>query len=112
MMILQYVTLTDQQRRVIATAQVVERNGIFTGQIDLKSMPVSLKRLFKEYEEIVNSQVFSLLDEIEEKIESLHLKAEFEDGYEVALIDIQIYPTARKISFQVAKDFAFRPDGI
>ena len=61
-MISQRVTLIDQGRQMIATAQVAEQDGTFAGRINLSSMPVSLRRLFEEYEEIVNTQTFSLLD--------------------------------------------------
>ena len=105
------VTLIDQRRRVIATVQVAERDGTFVGRIDLSLMPVSLRRLFEEYEEIVNTQAFSLLDEIEEKIENLHLKVVFEDGSEAAPADVQIYPSTNKVSFQVPKGIASQPGG-
>lgn len=99
----QLVTLIDQGRQAVATAQVVEQGGAFTGRIDLHPMPVLLQRLFEEYEEIVNTHMFSLLDAIEEKIETLHLKVVFEDGHEAALADVQIYPSTKKVSFQVVK---------
>lgn len=102
-MILQCVTLIDQGRQVVATAQVSEQDGSFVGWINLSSMPVQVRRLFEEYEEIVNTQTFSLLDEIEEHIETLHLKVVFENGHEAALADVQIYPSTNKVSFQVLK---------
>ena len=102
-MISQRVTLIDQERQLVATAQVAEQDGVFAGRIDLSPMPVRLQRLFKEYEEIVTTHMFSLLDEIEEEIETLHLKGVFEDGYEAALTDVQIYPSIKKVSFQVVK---------
>jgi hypothetical protein len=101
-----------QGRQVIATAQVAEQDGAFVGRVDLSVMPVPLRGLFEEYEEIVNSQTFSLLDEAEEKIENLHLKVIFEDGYEAALADVQIYPSTNKVSFQVIKGGISRPSGI
>jgi hypothetical protein len=108
-MISQRVTLIDQGWQVVATAQVAEQDGTFTGRINLSPMPVQLRRLFEEYEEIVNTQTFSLLDEIEEKIEMLHLKAVFEDGHEAALADVQIYPGTNKVSFQVLKREVLSP---
>jgi len=66
-------------------------------------MPVPLQRLFAEYEEIVSTHMFSLLDELEEKIETLHLKGIFEDGHEAVLTDVQIYPSTKKVSFQVVQ---------
>ncbi len=44
-MILQYVTLIDQGRQVVATAQVTGQDGSFTGRINLSCMPVPLRRL-------------------------------------------------------------------
>ena len=108
-MISQLVTLIDQGRQVVAMAQVTEQDGRFVGRINLSPMPVQLRRLFEEYEEIVNTQMFSLLDEIEEQIETLHLKVVFEDGHEAALADVQIYPSTNKVSFQVLKRVVFSP---
>jgi hypothetical protein len=99
----QRVTLIDQKRQVIARAEIAERDGAFVGWIDLSLMPVPLRQLFEEYEEIVDTQTFSLLDEIEEKIQNLHLKVIFDDGYEAALVDVQIYPSTNKVSFQILK---------
>jgi hypothetical protein len=110
-MIEQCVTIIDQGRQVIARAQVAEQDGAFIGWIDLSPMPVPLRRLFEEYEEIVNTQTFSLLDEIEEKIENLHLSVLFEDGYEAALADLRIYPSTNKVSFQALKGIVSRPGG-
>ena len=108
-MISQRVTFIDQGRQVVATAQVTQQDGSFTGRINLSPMPVPLQRLFEEYEEIVNTHMFSLLDEIEEKVEALHLKVVFEDGYEAALTDVQIYPSTHKVSFQALKGVVSRP---
>jgi hypothetical protein len=111
-MISQRVTLIAQGQQVVATAQVAEQAGAFIGQIDLRRMPLPLQRLFKEYEEIVTTRMFSLLDAIEEQIESLHLKGVFEGGHEATLTDVQIYPSTKKVSFQVVKGAVPRPDSI
>ena len=110
MMISQHVTLIDQGQQVVAKAQVAERDGTFVGRIDLHLMPVPLQRLFEEYEEIVTTHMFSLLDAVEEQIETLHLKGVFEDGHEATLTDVQIYPRTKKVSFQVVKGVVLRPD--
>jgi len=102
-MISQCVTLIDPEGQVVATAQVAEQDGHFTGRIDLSRMPVPLQRLFAAYEEIVSTHMFSLLDEVEEHIATLHLKGRFEDGHEAMLTDIQIYPSTKKVSFQAVK---------
>lgn len=104
----QRVTLIDQGRNVVATAQVTEEEGYFVGRIDLSSMSATLRQQFEEYEEIVNNQLFSLLDEMEEKIGTFLLKVVFEDGYEADLADVQIYPSAKKVSFKVVKEAVHR----
>ena len=63
-------------------------------------MPATLRQQFEEYEEIVNHQMFSLLDEMEEKIGTFLLRAVFEDDHEADLVDVQIYPSTKKVSFR------------
>jgi hypothetical protein len=100
----QCVTLIDHERQVIATAHVTEQQGQFIGRIDCSLMPLPLQRLFTEYEEIVSTQIFSLLDAVEDQIAILHLMGVFEDGHEVALANVQIYPSTKTVSFQVVQD--------
>jgi len=100
----QRVTIIDQSRQVVATAKVSEKDGYFAGRIDLSPMPETRRHQFEEYEEMVNHQMFSLLDEIEEKIGALLLKVVFADGNAVQLTDVQIYPSTKKISFKVVKE--------
>lgn len=104
----QHVTIIDQSRQVVATANVSEKDGYFAGQIDLSPMPTTLQRQFEEYEEMVNHQMFSLLDELEEKIGDLLLKVVFADGHVVQLTDVQIYPSTKKVSFKVVKEAVHR----
>ena len=93
--------MVDQRGEVVATAVVCEREGRLTGTIDLAPMPTGLRQKFQEYEEIVRDQVFSLLDDIEQQIGAIPLTVLFDDGLEVPIQDLQIYPSARRVSFQV-----------
>ena len=106
----QQVTIIDYKRTVVATAQVTEQDGTFTGRIDLRPMSVPHRRQFEAYEAIVNEQMFGLLDEIEEKIGSMRLKVVFADGHVAPLADLQIYPSIKKVSFKVVKE-AVRDSG-
>jgi hypothetical protein len=108
----QRVTLIAQGQQVVGTAQVAEQDGAFIGRIDLRLMPILLQRLFEEYEEIVKTRMFSLLDALEEQIETFHLKGVFEDGHEATLTNVQIYPSTKKVSFQVIKSAISRPGSI
>ena len=105
-MITKIVKMIDRSRTVVATAQVVERGEEFTGWIDLSSMPASLRQKFEEYEEIINGQMFSFLDQIEEQIGAMLLKIRFDEGCETAVEDLQIYPSTRRISFKLVKEVA------
>ena len=99
----QCVTLINPERQVVATAHVAEQHGQFIGHIDYSLMPLPLQRLFTEYEEIVSTQVFSLLDDVEDHIARLHLRGIFEDGHEAVLTDVQIYLSTKTVSFQVVQ---------
>jgi hypothetical protein len=102
-MSLHQVTIIDHKRAVVATAQVTEQDGTFTGRIDLRPMSAPLRQQFEAYEAIVNQQMFSLLDEMEEKIGSMLLKVVFADGHVAPVVDLQIYPSTKKVSFKVVK---------
>ena len=103
-MIAKTIKIIDRNRKVVATGQVVNHEDRFTGQIDLHSLSTSLRQTFEEYEEIVNDQMFSLLDEIEEQINALRLKVIFNEGDEAGIEDLQIYPTTKRIAFKLVKD--------
>ena len=100
----QRVTIIDQSRQVVATAEVSEHDGYFAGRVDLSLMPAALQHQFEEYGEAVNQQIFSSLNELEDKIESLFLKVVFADGNVAQLADVQIYPSTKSVSFKVVKE--------
>src|SRR5437667_12041635 len=97
------VQIIDLSAGVVATAQVAEKEGRFSGLVDLDSMPADLRRLFDEFEEIVKEQVFSLLDEVEEKIAAHSLKVGLPDGQASRCEDLQIYPSTSRISFRLVR---------
>ena len=98
----QRVTIIDQSRQVVAKAEVSEQGGYFAGRVDLSLMPAALQHQFEEYEEVVNQQMFSFLNELEDKIEGLLLKVVFANGNVAQLADVQIYPSTKRVSFKVA----------
>jgi hypothetical protein len=106
------ITIIDDSRRTLATARIAEKEGYFAGSIDLKSMPAELRGRFEAYEEIVNGQMFSLLDEIEEEIGALNLFAVFDDGQEFPLEDLQIYPGSALVSFKARQSVLENPGRI
>jgi hypothetical protein len=97
------VKLIAGSGNVIGTALVAANEALFRGQIDLSYTPPELIRVFKEYEDIVNGQMFSLLDDIEERIAALALRVAFDEGLEVGVEDVQVYPTTGRVSFKVVQ---------
>jgi hypothetical protein len=95
------VRLIDRSRAVLAVAQIADEGGYFGGTIDLRSMPSDLRALFEEFEEIVNGQMFVFLDEIQEKIAALAIRALFDDGSEVDIKDLQVFPSTGDLSFRL-----------
>ena len=99
----QTVKLLDQSCKVVATLQVADEGAYYGGTIDLRDTPASLCTLFEEFEEIVNGQMFAFLDEIQERIGTLPLKAQFETGQEGYIKDLQVFPSTGEVSFKLAE---------
>ena len=97
----QKVNLIDETGAIVAVAQVDRKQELFSGSIDLRNMPSDMLRTFQEYEDVVNDQTFSLLDQIQDDVERLHLKVQFENGRQEVLDDLQIYPSDSVLSFKV-----------
>ena len=95
------VRFIDPARTVLATAQVADEGDHYGGTIDLKHTPAELRVLFDEFEEIVNGQMFVFLDDIREKIGSVPITAVFDDGSEVGVKDLQVFPGAGEVSFNL-----------
>jgi hypothetical protein len=99
----QTVKLIDQARRVVANAQVTDEGANYGGTIDLRETPPSLRALFEEFEEIVNGQMFTFLDNIQERIGALPFKVVFDNGQEVYVKDLQVFPSTGDVSFKLAQ---------
>ena len=99
----QIVKLIDQSHTVIAIAQVADEGAYFGGTIDLRQTPASLRALFEEFEEFVNGQMFAFLDDIQERIGSLCLKAVFDTGDDVDVKDLQVFPGTGEVSFKLVE---------
>lgn len=97
------VKLIDAAGNVWAVAQVAEDGDHFGGGIDLAGVPTDVRSLFDEFEEIVNGQMLSFLDEIQTKIAALPIKAALANGQEMAIKDLQVFPSTGDISFKLAE---------
>ncbi|MHB1423270.1 MAG: hypothetical protein ACYC3I_08760 [Gemmataceae bacterium] len=94
------IYLMDQSGTRIADLDVVPVGDHFEGTISLETTPSQLRHLFEQFEEIVEGQIFSLLDDIEEKIGSIPIQADFENGSAAFVWDLQVFPNTNSISFK------------
>jgi hypothetical protein len=94
------IKLLGPAGELLATGQVDWEQDRFTGQFDLQSMPAAPLQLFQEFEELVNDQILSLLDDIEQRIRDLGVKVGFDDGRVVVVENLQIYPSTGLASFK------------
>jgi 2-polyprenyl-3-methyl-5-hydroxy-6-metoxy-1,4-benzoquinol methylase len=95
------VQILDRSRKTVATAQVSDDGELLSGSIDLRKMPRELRQLFEEFEEIVNGQMISFVDNVQERIKSLGLEIKLDDGSVVGISDLQIYPSVGDVSFRL-----------
>jgi hypothetical protein len=102
MMDTQSVRFVDASGNFMATGHVNDEGGHYGGTIQVRELPSSTRELFEEFEETVNDQMLSLIDEIQARIGALRVKVVFSDGHESALHDLQIYPSTGDVSFKLA----------
>jgi hypothetical protein len=93
--------LVDQSSTRIAVLHVTLIGDLYRGTICLDATPPQLKHLFEEFEENVEGQMFSLADEIEEKIGVIPLRVVFPNGMEAYVEDLQVYPSTKRVSFKI-----------
>lgn len=97
------VELLDSTHSILARATVEDKGSHYSGSVDVAEMPPELLKLFEEYESFVKNQVLGRLDELEEEIEKKNLAATIDDGPEVGIRDVQVFPRAGTISFRVVR---------
>ncbi len=98
-----HIQLVDESQTVLAEAQIVDEGDYFGGTVDLEKTPAPVRLLFEEFEEVVNGQMFAFLDNIQEKIDAIPIKAIFDDGLAISIRDLQVFPSTGDLSFR-AKD--------
>lgn len=95
------IKLVNREGLLLANTQVMELADRFEGAVDLEGIPPSVRALFEEFEEIVNGQMFSFLDDIQERIRNLGIKAVLENGTQRGILDLQVYPCQGDVSFRL-----------
>ena len=94
------IRIMNGDKQVVATAQVADEGKHWGGTIDLSSAPSAMGEVFCEFEDIVEGNALSLVDDVQAKIRALSLFAMFEDGREAAMNNLQIFPSTGEFSFE------------
>src|SRR6266446_4136671 len=97
----QHFYLVDKSSTRVAVLNVEPCGDRYRGTICLDATPPDLKQLFAEFEENVEGQMFSLADEVEEKIGMIPLRVVFPNGTEADVEDLQVYPSTNRVSFKI-----------
>ena len=103
--------LIDDTGARIATLEVSPVGDRYEGTAGLDRLPTALRTLFEEFEDVVEGQVFSLLDGIEDRIRATALRVLFADGLSSPVADLQIYPSTGAVSFKTGRALAESPNG-
>ncbi len=84
----------------IATANVIEDEGRLFGSFAWTNPPADVKQALSEFGEIVENQILSLLDAIEEKIVAFDIRAVRQgDEAEYRTVNLHAYPSDNTIDF-------------
>jgi hypothetical protein len=94
------IYLFDQDNRRVAVLSVSFTGTHYEGTISLDRTPPEFRKLFGEFEEVVEGQMFGLLDAIEEKIGVIPFKVSFDNGTEAYVEDLQVFPSTGAVSFK------------
>jgi len=97
------IVLQDKEENEVAEIEVQSiKNGLVSGRMLKQSFSIEQENQFKEFEELVNEQVFSLLDEIIEKIDANGYRIKNKDW---EIYDIQIFENQISLRIkEIAKD--------
>jgi tRNA A-37 threonylcarbamoyl transferase component Bud32 len=102
------IYLIDQGAAKVAVLDVYFRDDHYEGTIALESTPPQLRELFERFEEVVEGQMFSLLDDIEDRIGTVRLRVRFDDGGEANVVDLQVFPSTNAVSFKIRQPVTVR----
>jgi hypothetical protein len=110
-MTLRPIHLIDSAATKLAALEVAPVNDHFEGTIAVERLPSNLRSLFQEFEEVIEGQMFSLLDGIEDQIRAAGLHVLYENGLKAPITDLQVYPSTGAVSFKAAQPVAQELNG-
>lgn len=95
-------TLVTGNGTIIGSVRVdqIHDNGLLTGKMISVIPNNEINAIFTRLEEMVNTGVFSVLDDLEKKIALLNPFFRHSGEEEMAVEDLQIYPSTLAVSFR------------
>ncbi|WP_338866429.1 hypothetical protein [Myxococcus stipitatus] len=92
--------MVDAQGHLIGEVRVSAEGGLWSGEIDLRGTAPSIVSLFNQFEDVVNGQMLSFLDDLETEIRQLGARFLIAEGQALPVGDLQVYPELRVVSFR------------
>jgi hypothetical protein len=105
-MCIKLIEVVDPIQNLVATAEVEDKGDYYSGSVN--KMSEALRLEFEEYESLINDQIFSLLDQIEERISIDSFTVIFDGNTKFYIDNLQIFPKAGTISFKVSEPILHR----
>jgi hypothetical protein len=96
----QHLYLAEELGTRLCSVLVQHVGDQFEGTFDVSMLPTEFRALLAEFEEIVEGQMFSLLDDIEGRIRLARLQIASEDGTRTPISNLQAFPSTGAISFR------------
>jgi hypothetical protein len=104
--------LLDQLGVTVGVVHVTEgESGFCSGEIELDVMPDWMVSVFRRFEEIVDGQMFSFLDDIEAEIARIGIRFAAGDEGARSVDDLQIHPSTGGVSFHLASESPRNQEG-
>ncbi len=99
-------SLLDDKKKPIAHLKLKRKGDLFLGIAEIVNLSSEAVKIFSEFEDLANNQVFSLLGKVAEKIQNLGYLVAFESQSIQRIEDLQIFDLGGpkvSISFHLPK---------
>ena len=101
------ITLYDRDHNILGIATVQDRGDFYAGYVDTSKMPAAARWTFERYEKLLNDEVLSMLDVIEQEIANMGIVSVDDDAVITTLQDVKLLPKAGTVSFREAVQLTY-----
>ena len=95
------VSLIDTNGNKLAELLIAcEEDGWFNGTVICQNLPIDVKKALAWYDEVVQDQILSYLDEATAAVQRFELQAKFSDGSTHKVYSLHVSPV-NEVSFRI-----------